>query len=510
MFTRLASNVTSPIRYPGGDYHHAKDKVQLRPLRFKEYRDPCCGGASMLYTVKRHNLAETYWINDKDPDLINFKMILRDDCESLVNDVTALHKKYGLGNEELFDLAEQMVQSEDKTEAAAGYFVRNRIAYGGSNGKGSFNTRYMTDERGLKPVFIDNLWGFSDLLQGVRITNLDYAEVVEEKGSGVFGYLDLPYERTGKSNYPMGKVNFDETAAIIKKSKHQWLVAVNDSEENRDRFADLSQISRPYHSNMGGASTEHELLLANYMTPFYEDFAEEVGEPISMEITKPVKGLKPLKNRKSIVERLFINTDINNRPVEWYTPEWILDILYAANDNQPFDLDPCSPVKGENAPVNAEQHFTIDDDGLKQNWKGRVFMNPPFDDLRPWLEKAADSVWCKDMDNAPTENSAKREKPMCEIVVGLFPARTHTRYWRDYVNDHAKVFFINGKYPFREGKPGNYKLAKQAFPDGLAFVVWGNHKPFTDHLLSLPKEVIDVSDRSHPEIPDKVAAYWEE
>jgi hypothetical protein len=53
-----------------------------------------------------------------------------------------------------------------------------------------------------------------------------------------------------------------------------------------------------------------------------------------------------------------------------------------------FDLDPCSP--GRDHWVPARRIFTKADDGLRQEWHGLVFMNPPFGRRHghvPWLKK---------------------------------------------------------------------------------------------------------------------------
>lgn len=55
---------------------------------------------------------------------------------------------------------------------------------------------------------------------------------------------------------------------------------------------------------------------------------------------------------------------------EWYTPKWILDSLCE------FDLDPCAAEKPLWA--TAKRHFTKTDNGLIQNWWGRVWLNPPY------------------------------------------------------------------------------------------------------------------------------------
>lgn len=66
-----------------------------------------------------------------------------------------------------------------------------------------------------------------------------------------------------------------------------------------------------------------------------------------------------------------------NTTDEWYTP---IDIINALGK---FDLDPCAPV----APLwqTAKIMYNKLDNGLCQNWEGRVWLNPPYS--RPLIEQ---------------------------------------------------------------------------------------------------------------------------
>lgn len=90
---------------------------------------------------------------------------------------------------------------------------------------------------------------------------------------------------------------------------------------------------------------------------------------------------------------------------ERYTPIWIFDTLGIE-----FDLDPCAPIGGTpNAPI--KHYYTYLDDGLSKKWFGNVWVNPPFSNPRPFMEKLVEhgfgiglvrisqSQWAKDLWN---------------------------------------------------------------------------------------------------------------
>lgn len=104
---------------------------------------------------------------------------------------------------------------------------------------------------------------------------------------------------------------------------------------------------------------------------------------------------------------------------EWLTPLELVDKLPY------FDLDPCSPI---NRPWDtANNHYTINDDGLTKEWFGRVYCNPPYDDCATWLRKLAD------------HNNG----------IALIFARTETKTFFQYVwNRASAVLFIEGRITF--------------------------------------------------------------
>ena len=72
---------------------------------------------------------------------------------------------------------------------------------------------------------------------------------------------------------------------------------------------------------------------------------------------------------------------------EWSTPQDFFDEL---DKEFNFTLDPCST--SENA--KCAKYFTVEDDGLKQDWSNDVvFMNPPYGrEIKHWIKKPMKKV----------------------------------------------------------------------------------------------------------------------
>lgn len=103
----------------------------------------------------------------------------------------------------------------------------------------------------------------------------------------------------------------------------------------------------------------------------------------------------------------------------WLTPRYILDQLGE------FDLDPCAAAC--NPHWVSKGAMTVLEDGLRQPWLGRVFMNPPFSDTRPWLEKHADHG----------------------NGISLVPASVESRVWRSRVwSGAAGILLLHGRTRF--------------------------------------------------------------
>ena len=128
----------------------------------------------------------------------------------------------------------------------------------------------------------------------------------------------------------------------------------------------------------------------------------------------------------------------------WLTPPELVAALGH------FDLDPCSePVMPWKI---ADRFYTEEDDGLAQEWEGRVFMNPPYGPkLEPFLKKLADHG----------------------DGIALVFARTETRAFFNQVWPRATaIMFLKGRVRFY--RPDGTQGQSSGSPSCLVAYGWRN------------------------------------
>ena len=114
------------------------------------------------------------------------------------------------------------------------------------------------------------------------------------------------------------------------------------------------------------------------------------------------------------------------------TPKYLFDKISSIFN---FSLDVCA------LPENAkcENYYTPKDDGLSKPWMGGVWCNPPYGrEISSWVKKAYE----------------ESQKEYNSFVLMLLPARTDTRWWWEYVQGKATLFFIKGRVKFGDHNVG--------------------------------------------------------
>lgn len=115
---------------------------------------------------------------------------------------------------------------------------------------------------------------------------------------------------------------------------------------------------------------------------------------------------------------------------EWYTPPHVFNALGCV-----FDMDVASPGREATPWIPAAEFVT--EGGLDQEWKGFVWMNPPFgprNGILPWLEKFV----------------------LHGDGIALTPDRTSAPWWQRIVPRIDAILFVGKKIQFigADGKLG--------------------------------------------------------
>ena len=140
-----------------------------------------------------------------------------------------------------------------------------------------------------------------------------------------------------------------------------------------------------------------------------------------------------------------IHTKPNNGASnDWLTPPAIIAALGL------FDLDPCAHPRQKNK--TAKKMIAPPIDGLAIEWRGRVFLNPPYgSQLKHWIERLA------------AHNNG----------IALVPARTEVEswFWPFIWEAATAVLFIRGRLFFL--KPDGSKTGNAGH--GSVLAAYGRH-----------------------------------
>lgn len=268
--------IKSPLRYPGGKSRAIERMKHLLPQEFDEYREPFVGGGSFFIYLKQKYLGLKIWINDLNPELFYFWQHAQLDSEKLAREVMKFKKERADGQQLFNELLAVDVKSLSGFERAVRFFVLNRITFSGVVEAGGYSQQAFVAR--FTESSIERVAGIGKLLEGVRVTSLDYRGILSDGGREVFTFLDPPYFKAtksrlyGKNGILHTEFNHEEFAQEMKKCRHSWLITYDDSPEIRRNFefANIAEWELQYGMNnykQGKAEKGSELFISNYALP---------------------------------------------------------------------------------------------------------------------------------------------------------------------------------------------------------------------------------------------------
>ena len=263
---------TTPLRYPGGKSRAIKFLSQHLP-KIESYREPFLGGGSMALYVTQTYPNTDVWVNDLYYPLYAFWMTLRDHGQQLCDDLRELKTELGESydaHKMAFDDAKDKLNN-DLYESGFNFYVANKCSFSGLTANSSFSKQASRANFTFRGI--DKLPALSELIQGWRITNNSYEEMLY--GRNAFVFLDPPYAI--KDNL------YGNKGDMHKSFDHEWFAAQACASENKcmitynselfikDRFPDWYQKDWDLTYTMRSSGTytkdqkkRKELLLLNY------------------------------------------------------------------------------------------------------------------------------------------------------------------------------------------------------------------------------------------------------
>jgi DNA adenine methylase len=272
----MMAEIKSPLRYPGGKSRAIQQMKYLLPTEFSEYREPFVGGGSFFIYLKQKRPNLKIWINDLNPELYYFWKYTQVDSEKLAREVSKVKKEKRNGQSLFDELLGVDVKSLTELERAVRFFVLNRITFSGVVEAGGYSQ--LAFESRFTDSSIERLAKLGGIMEGIKITHLDYHELLANGGKEVFTFLDPPYFKAtksrlyGKNGVLHTSFNHDEFAEEMKMCRHSWLITYDDSPEIRANFAfaKIYEWELQYGMNnykKARAEKGNELFISNYNLP---------------------------------------------------------------------------------------------------------------------------------------------------------------------------------------------------------------------------------------------------
>ena len=154
-------------------------------------------------------------------------------------------------------------------------------------------------------------------------------------------------------------------------------------------------------------------------------------------------------------------TEVSVRDL-WQTPQSIFD-----HYNERFNFNCDVAASWENRLCNL--FIGEDSNALTVDWQTSNWCNPPYSDIKPWINKAIEQMW------------------QGNLTVMLIPADTSTRWFSMAYENCNECHLISGRVSFvnsETGKPvsGNNK--------GSVVFVFDPHSPVSRHVCMVDRDLL--------------------
>jgi DNA adenine methylase len=178
------TEMNSPIRYPGGKFYARKIILDYLP-NHQNYVEPFSGGASIFFAK---NKVKKNWLNDRDDELMNCFIHIRDHANELINRLSGEK-----ATKERHKFYKDVYEPKTDLDKASRWYYLNRTSYSGIMQMKNCYWGY-GDKYSMRPEnWPRNILRTSSKLQDVILSTRDFSEILDDVEDNSFLFIDPPY-----------------------------------------------------------------------------------------------------------------------------------------------------------------------------------------------------------------------------------------------------------------------------------------------------------------------------
>ncbi|MDU5740139.1 MAG: DNA adenine methylase [Clostridium sp.] len=267
------------LKWVGGKRQLMGEIEKVLPKTYTKYYEPFIGGGAVLFELQPNKAV----INDVNSELINLYNVIKDDVESLIEDL----RKHENTAEYFYKIREidrdrELYEKLSKVEKASRIVYLNKTCFNGLfrvNKAGEFNSPFgkyknpnIVDEITLRAV--SKYFNKAD----IKILNGDFEQSLKGIRKGSFVYFDPPYDPVSSSanftGYDKGGFGRDEQIRLKKlcdkldKKGVKFLLSNSATDFIKDLYKDYNievvKAKRAINSNGNARGEVDEVLVRNY------------------------------------------------------------------------------------------------------------------------------------------------------------------------------------------------------------------------------------------------------